>query len=58
MSSHNARERILARLHASGTEQTEVPEVILPPELSLDRNERVERLATLMAAIRTEVHIS
>jgi hypothetical protein len=28
MSSHNARERILARLHASGTEQTEVPEAI------------------------------
>lgn len=57
MSSHNARERILARLHASGTEQTTVPEAPLPPELSLDREAKIERLATLMAAMRTEVHI-
>ena len=57
MSSQTARERILARLHASGTEQTTVPEAPLPPELSLDRDAKIERLATLMAAIRTEVHI-
>jgi len=57
MSNHTARERILARLHASGTEQTTVPEALLPPELSLDRDAMIERLATLMAAIRTEVHI-
>jgi L-lactate dehydrogenase complex protein LldG len=58
MNSHNsARDRILARLHASGTEQTTVPEAPLPPELSLDRDAKIERLATLMAAIRTEVHI-
>ena len=56
-SHHNARERILARLHASGTEQTEVPSVPLPPELSLDRDAKIERLATMMTAIRTEVHI-
>lgn len=57
MSSHTARERILARLHASGTEQTDVPEAPLPPALSLDRDARIERLATLMTAIRTEVHV-
>jgi L-lactate dehydrogenase complex protein LldG len=57
MSSRNARERILARLHASGTEQTTVPDAPPPPDLFLDRDARIERLATLMAAIRTEVHI-
>lgn len=57
MSNGNARERILARLYASGTEQTKVPEAPLPPDLSLDRDGRIERLATLMTAIRTEVHV-
>jgi len=57
MNSQPARERILARLHASGTEQTTVPEVPLPPELLLDREAKIERLAAQMAAIRTEVHI-
>ena len=57
MSNHTARERILARLHASGTEQTTVPEAPLPPDLSLDRDAKIERLATQMAAIRTEVYI-
>ena len=57
MSNGNARERILARLHASGTEQTTVPEAPLPPDLSLDRDGRIERLATLMTAMRTEVHV-
>jgi L-lactate dehydrogenase complex protein LldG len=57
MNSHTARERILARLHASGTEQTDVPEAPLPAALSLGRDARIERLATLMTAIRTEVHV-
>lgn len=57
MTEPSARERILARLHASGTHQTTVPDVPLPPALSLDRDGRIERLATLMAAVRTEVHI-
>ena len=52
-----ARDRILARLHASGTHETVVPDVPMPAELSLDRDEKVERLATLMSAIRTEVHL-
>jgi len=57
MSNGNSRDRILARLHASGTEQTEVPDAALPPDLSLDRDEKIERLAELMTAIRTEVHV-
>ncbi len=58
MSSHqNARDRILARLHASGTEQTTVPEAPLPPELSLDREAKIDRLAAMMTAMRTDVHI-
>ena len=57
MSSHTARERILARLHASGTHETEVPEAPLPSELSLDRDAKIERLVELMTALRTEVHI-
>lgn len=56
MSSHSARERILARLHASGTEGTEVPHAPLPPEPSLEGEARIERLARLMTAMRTEVH--
>ena len=58
MSSHNsARDRILARLHASGTEQTTVSEAPPPPALSLDREAKIERLAALMTAMRTDVHI-
>jgi len=57
MSRDNARERILARLHASGTEQTEVPAVALPAEMSLDRDQKIARLTELMTAIRTDVHV-
>jgi hypothetical protein len=58
MSSHTARERIMARLYASGTERTLVPSVPpLPAEISLDQAGKIERLATMMSAMRTEVHI-
>ncbi|MBR9987187.1 MAG: lactate utilization protein [Desulfosarcina sp.] len=58
MSSHkNARARIMARLHASGTERTTVPDAPLPPELSLDREAKIDRLAAMMTAMRTDVHI-
>ena len=57
MSNGNARDRILARLHASGTHETEVPDVPMPPDLSLNQDERIERLTELMTAIRTEVHV-
>lgn len=52
-----ARERILARLHASGTDRTVVPDMPpIPHAPVLDRNARIERLTTLMTAMRTEVH--
>ena len=58
MSSHqNVRDRILARLHASGAELTTVPEAPLPPELSLDREAKIELLAAMMTAMRTDVNI-
>jgi L-lactate dehydrogenase complex protein LldG len=56
MPNQTARERILARLHASGTEWTVVPQASPPPEPSLDPDARLERLSSLMTAIRTEVH--
>jgi L-lactate dehydrogenase complex protein LldG len=56
-SRQSARDRILARLHASGAEQTAVPEAPPPPELSLDREAKIERLAAMMTAMRTDVHI-
>lgn len=53
-----ARQRILDRLHASGTHRTEVPDVPPPPAVPpLDRESRIRRLAELMGAIRTEVHV-
>ena len=56
---HNqsARERILARLQSSGTRQTSVPDVPMPPEPFLEPDAKIQRLAELMAAIRTEVHL-
>jgi len=59
MNSQTARERILAHLYSSGTEQTEVPEAPPVPALFLspEREEKIQRLAELMTAIRTEVHI-
>ena len=57
MSSATARERIMSRLNASGTQQVEVPDAPQLPEPSLDREARIERLTELMSAIRTEVHI-
>jgi L-lactate dehydrogenase complex protein LldG len=47
----------MARLNASGTEQTVVPETPLAPTPSLDQKARIDRLAELMTAMRTEVHI-
>jgi L-lactate dehydrogenase complex protein LldG len=53
----NSRERILARLYASGTQETTVPEVPAPREIDLNREGRTALLAEKMAAMRTEVHV-
>ena len=52
-----ARQNIMTRLKTSGCEQTIVPDAPLPPAVSLDKEARIERLAELMTAMRTEVHI-
>ena len=57
MNETTARERILARLHASGTHATVVPEVPMPAALTLHRDQKIERLSDLMTAVRTEVHV-
>jgi len=51
------RDRILARLHASGTEQTVVPVAEAPPGSSFDRQGKIDQLTTLMTAMKTEIHI-
>ena len=57
MTSQIARDRILAQLHTSGTEHTEVPELLLPTQESLDKTAKIERLTDLMTAMRTEIHL-
>jgi L-lactate dehydrogenase complex protein LldG len=57
MSNQESRDRIVQRLKASGAEQILVPEAAPPAGEQLDRDARIERLAELMTAIRTEVHI-
>jgi len=57
--SEGSRHRIFARLHAA-TQQPPAP-VSLPPELPIktySQKEKIERLKTLMEAMRTEVHLS
>jgi L-lactate dehydrogenase complex protein LldG len=54
--SQTARERIMARLKASGCHQMTVPQAPPPPTVTLDREARIERLSSQMTAIRTEIH--
>ncbi len=57
--SENSRQRIFSRLQAA-TRQTSTS-VVQPPELAIKRysqKEKIEKLKTLMEAMRTEVHIS
>ncbi|CAB5093343.1 Predicted L-lactate dehydrogenase, hypothetical protein subunit YkgG [Olavius algarvensis associated proteobacterium Delta 3] len=51
------RDRIMARLHTSGTEHTVVPEAAIPPDSAFDPQEKITQLATLMGAMKTEVHV-
>jgi L-lactate dehydrogenase complex protein LldG len=57
MNSQTARKHIFARLNASGTEQTDVPDVDMPQVLSLGQEEKISRLVSMMEAMRTEVHV-
>lgn len=58
MTNQTARDRILERLKASGTHRTSVPEPPVPtPQIPLDQEAKLERLKTLMTAMRTEIHM-
>jgi L-lactate dehydrogenase complex protein LldG len=58
MTNPTARDRILQRLRSAGTHQTVVPDAPAPTPLEpLDRSAKTERLMTLMAAMRTEIHL-
>ena len=57
--SEGSRHRIFSRLHAA-TRQSPAP-VLQPPAMSIktySQKEKIERLKTLMEAMRTEVHIT
>ena len=58
MTDATARDRILQRVKTAGTHQIDVPEAPAPASGGpLDRKAKTERLTTLMAAMRTEVHV-
>jgi L-lactate dehydrogenase complex protein LldG len=54
--SEEARERILNRLRGAPRAEEERPVVLAPPPPA-DRPARIERLKSLMEAMRTEVHV-
>jgi L-lactate dehydrogenase complex protein LldG len=56
--SDTSRDQILNRLHAAIGEQTQViPEPAELPLQPLDRFQKIDKLKTLMEAVRTEVHV-
>ncbi len=58
--SEQSRERILARL-AAGSRQASVPPIVKPEPIAArayNRAEKIEKLKTLMEAMRTEVHVT
>ncbi|MGD8993453.1 MAG: lactate utilization protein [Desulfobacterales bacterium] len=56
--SDTSRDQILNRLHAAIGEQPQpIPEPAELPQKSLERSQKIDKLKTLMEAVRTEVHI-
>ena len=56
--SDTSRDQILNRLHAAIGEHTQViPEPAELPLQPLDRSQKIDKLKTLMEAVRTEVHV-
>jgi L-lactate dehydrogenase complex protein LldG len=55
--SENARERILGRLRAAPRPEEPRPEAPAFPAAAAQPSERIARLKSLMAAMRTEVHV-
>jgi L-lactate dehydrogenase complex protein LldG len=57
--SENSRERIFARLKSAvGSGAEHVPETACLPIETFSQRERIEKLKTLMEAMRTEVHLA
>lgn len=53
-----ARDRILGRLHHAAAQAPEVPAATCLPIAVYDRGQRLERLKSLMSAMRTQVEIT
>jgi L-lactate dehydrogenase complex protein LldG len=56
--SDTARERILQRLHKAAPQPSPVPPAACLPIAAYDRAQRLERLVTLMRAMRTQVEVT
>jgi L-lactate dehydrogenase complex protein LldG len=56
--SDTSRDQILNRLHAAiGEQQQVIPEPAKRQREALDRSQKIDKLKTLMEAVRTEVHV-
>lgn len=53
-----ARDRILRRLHKAATRAPDVPPVACLPIATYDRIQSLERLTTLMSAMRTQIEVT
>jgi L-lactate dehydrogenase complex protein LldG len=53
-----ARERILQRLHKAASQASPAPATACLPITTYDRAQRLERLVTLMSAMRTQVEVT
>jgi L-lactate dehydrogenase complex protein LldG len=53
-----ARDRILRRLHKAAVQAPDVPPTACLPVETYDRAHRLERLTTLMSAVRTEIEVT
>ena len=56
--SNTSRDQILNRLHAAiGKQPQVIPEPADLPQESIDRSQKIDKLKTLMEAVRAEVHV-
>jgi L-lactate dehydrogenase complex protein LldG len=53
-----ARDRILQKLHKAATQTPDIPPTACLPIATYNRAQRLERLATLMSAVRTQIEVT
>ena len=53
-----ARDRILQRLHKAAAQAPDLPPTACLPIAAYDRAQRLERLTTLMSAMRTQIEVT